>query len=162
MAGLDWIVVVVVLGSMVLGGWRGLVFEVMSVAGWVAALVLAQLWALEAARRLPIMGSAAEPIRYAAGFVVVFVAVVFAGGLVAWLVKKLVEALGLRPADRTLGAAFGLVRGAVLLLAATVVVSMTPLKDSVYWRESVSAGWLTAALKGLKPALPASFGRYLP
>ena len=67
-------------------------------------------------------------MRYAAGFVVVFIAVVFAGGLLAWLIKKLVEAVGLRPVDRALGAVFGLVRGAVLLLALAVVVNMTPLQ----------------------------------
>jgi glutamine phosphoribosylpyrophosphate amidotransferase len=61
------------------------------------------------------MGSAAEPVRYAAGFVVVLVAAAFAGGLVAWALKKLIEAIGLRPVDRTLGAAFGLARGVVLL-----------------------------------------------
>jgi steroid 5-alpha reductase family enzyme len=57
-------------------------------------------------------------VRYAAGFAVVFILAVFAGGLVAWGTSKLVEAVGLRPVDRVLGAAFGLVRGVVLLLAA--------------------------------------------
>jgi membrane protein required for colicin V production len=123
--------------------------------------VLAQWWAPEVAMKLPMSG-AAEPIRYAAGFVVVFVGAVFAAGLLAWVAKKLIEAIGLRPVDRTLGAAFGLVRGLVLLLAAAVVVDMTPLKSDAWWQESKGAGVLTAALKGLKPVLPEEFGRYLP
>ena len=51
-----------------------------------------------------------------------------AAALLAWLIKKLVEAVGLRPIDRVLGAVFGLVRGAVLLLALAVVINMSPLK----------------------------------
>jgi membrane protein required for colicin V production len=48
------------------------------------------------------------------------------------------------------------------LLAAAVIVAMTPLKSSVWWTESLSAGYLGIALKGLKPMVPAEFGKYLP
>ncbi len=161
MAVLDWVFVAVLLASLALGAWRGLVYEVLSVANWIAAFVLAQWLAPDAAAWLP-MGKASEPMRYAAGFVAVLVAVAFVGGLLAWLVKKLVEAIGLRPVDRTLGAAFGLARGIVLLLAGAVVVNMTPLKSAAIWQESAGAGVLTVALKGMKPVLPGEFGQYLP
>src|SRR5688572_27538757 len=105
MAALDWVFVAVLALSLLLGAWRGLVYEVLSVISWIAAFIVAQWLAPEAAEWLPLRGSA-EPIRYAAGFVVVFIAVVFAGALLAWLTKKLVEAVGLRPVDRMLGAAF--------------------------------------------------------
>ena len=86
MAALDWIFVAVLLASLVLGAWRGLVYEVLSVMSWIAAFVLAQWLAPDVAARLP-MGSASEPVRYAAGFVVVLVAAAFAGGLIAWALK---------------------------------------------------------------------------
>ena len=108
------------------------------------------------------MSGSSEPVRYAAAFVLVFVAGAFAGGLLAWLTRKLVEAIGLRPVDRTLGAAFGLVRGLVLLLAVAVVMDMTPLKSRPEWQASIGAAALGAALKGLRPVLPEAFGRYLP
>jgi len=158
---LDWVFLGVLAASLLLGAWRGLVYEVLSVVGWVAAFVLAQWWAPDAAARLP-LGGTGEALRYAAGFAAVFVGVVFAAGLLAWLIKKGVEAVGLRPIDRTLGAAFGLVRGAVLLLAVAVVINMTPLKAGEWWKESTGAGASTAALKGLKPVLPERFGHYLP
>jgi membrane protein required for colicin V production len=160
-ATLDWIVMAVLLASFALGAWRGLVYEVLSVLGWIAAFVLAQWLAPDAAALLP-MGQAGEALRYAAGFVLVFVAAAFAAGLVSWGVKKLVEAVGLRPVDRTLGAAFGLVRGAVLLLAAAVVINMTSLKGDGWWTESKSAGVSAAVLRGMKPVLPERFGQYLP
>lgn len=161
MAVLDWVFLAVLAASLVVGAWRGLVYEVFSVVSWIAAFVLAQWLAPDAAKWLP-LGSMSEPVRYAAGFVVVLVGAAFAGGLLAWLLKKAVEAIGLRPVDRTLGAAFGLARGVVLLLAAAVVVNMTPLKGNVWWQESTGAGVLTVALRGMKPVLPEEFGQYLP
>ena len=158
---LDWIFGGVLVGSLLLGAWRGLVYEVLSAVSWMAAFILAQWFAPDVAQKLPMAG-AGEAVRYATGFVLVFVASVFVGGLLATLVKKLFAAVGLQPADRALGAAFGVVRGVVLLLATTVVIGMSPLKTSEWWTESVGAGLSMAALKGLKPALPEEFGRFLP
>ena len=161
MATLDWLFLAVLFASLALGAWRGLVYELVSVLGWVAAFVIAQWLAPDAAVWLP-MGQAGDAVRYAAGFVLVFIVTAFAAGLLAWLVKKLVEAVGLRPVDRTLGAAFGLVRGVVLLLAAATVILMTPLHSGQWWTESTGAGVSTTVLRGLKPVLPERFGQYLP
>ena len=161
MAVLDWVFGAVLLASFLLGAWRGLIFELLSLATWAVAFILAQWFAPDVAQMLPMSG-AGEAVRYAAGFVLTFIAAVFAGGLVAVLLKKLISAAGLAPADRMLGAVFGLVRGVVVLLAVTVVVAMTPMKKSVWWTESIGANVLNAAVKGLKPVLPHEFGRYLP
>ena len=42
---LDWMFLLVLLASMVVGAWRGLVYEVILALGWVAAFVCAQWWA---------------------------------------------------------------------------------------------------------------------
>ena len=161
MAVLDWIVLAVLALSAVLGLLRGLVYEVLSVLNWIAAFLAAQWLAPQAAGLLP-LGQAGEALRYAAGFVLVFIAALFAGGLLAWLIKKLVEAVGLAPVDRALGGMFGLVRGTVAVLALAVVVHLTALKDSTWWTESMTAGVATAALRGLKPVVPDSVGAYFP
>jgi len=161
MPTLDWIFLAVLLISFLVGAWRGLVYEVLSLANWVAAFVLAQLFAPAAAQWLPMSGGT-EVVRYAAGFVLVFVASLFAGGMLAFLIRKLVAAVGLRPVDRVLGSVFGLARGVVVLLAATVVVGMTPVRESLWWAESNGAQLSTAALRYIKPVLPEEFGKYLP
>ena len=157
----DWILLAVLVASLLLGAWRGLVFELMSLVGWVAAFVIAHWWAPEVGRHLP-MGTATEPVRFAVAFASLFVAVAFAGGLVAALVRKLVEAIGLRPVDRTLGAAFGVARGLVILLALAVVIDLTPMKSSPWWQTSNGASLLNGALKGLRPMLPEDMAKYLP
>lgn len=161
MAVLDWVVVAILAASMLLGLWRGLVYEVLSVLNWLAAFVLAQWLAPRAAAMMP-FSQASPSLQYAAGFVVVFIAALFAGGLVAWLIKKLVEAVGLRPIDRALGGVFGLVRGLLAVLALAVVVHLTGLKNGVWWTQSLTSGVATAALRGLKPVVPERFAAFLP
>jgi len=156
----DWAFLGVLAVSLIIGAWRGLVYEVLSVLGWALSFYLAQWFAPDLAGRLPLQG-ASEPVRYAAAFVLIFVVAVVLAGLLAVLFKKMVEAVGLRPVDRTLGAAFGLVRGVILLLALTVVINMTAFKSSIWWQQSQGAEVLTAALKGLKPVLPEQFAKYL-
>jgi membrane protein required for colicin V production len=157
----DWALLGILGLSFLIGAWRGLVYEVLSVFVWLAAFVLAQWFAPEVAARLPLDGTA-QSLRYAAGFVLVFVGTAFVAGLIARLIKKLVSAVGLRPVDRTLGAIFGLLRGAILLLAIAVVMNMTALKSQADWQSSQGAAMLTALLTKLKPLLPQDFGKYLP
>ena len=128
---------------------------------WVAAFLLAQWLAPDLAPRLPMSGSS-EAVRYAVAFAVVFVLSVLVGSLLASLVQKLFAVVGLRPADRALGAVFGLARGVLLVLLATVVIAMTPLKTDPWWQVSVGADLAVATLKGLKPVLPQEFAKYLP
>ena len=52
--------------------------------------------------------------------------------------------------------------GQALLLVVAVVVHVMALGQDGWWRESVSAPWLDAALQGLKPALPEKLASYLP
>ncbi len=161
LTAVDWILLAVLGLSMLLGLWRGLVQEVLSLTGWVAAFFVAQIYAPQAAAWLPMEGSS-QMLRYAAGFVTVFIAVLIATVLVSWVVKKLVSAVGLGPLDRLLGSMFGLLRGMVVLLAVTVVVGMTPMRESEAWQHAQGAQWLQQFLHVLKPVLPADFGKYLP
>lgn len=160
MTTLDWALLGVLGLSMLLGAWRGLVYEVLSVLGWAVSFFAAQWFAPSVAAILPLQ-SVSEPVRYAAGFVLVFVGVLVVCSLLTVAIKKLVQAVGLRPIDRTLGAGFGILRGLILLLAATVVVNMTALKNSAWWQESSGAGVLNTALISIKPMLPEQFAKYL-
>lgn len=161
MGWLDWLLLGIVVLSALVGLWRGLVYEVLSLGAWVLAFLVAQSQARTVGLWLP-LDQVSEPLRTAAGFVLVFVAVVFLGGLVAWLVKKLVATVGLRPIDRVLGGLFGLLRGGLVLLAISVVVGLTPLRAEAAWRESVVAGVLDHGVHVIKPLLPQDLARYLP
>lgn len=161
MLWLDWFFVAVLLLSALLGVWRGLVFEVLSVVSWVVAFVLAQAYAVDAAVRLPLQAWPA-PAQLAVAFSAVFMAAAFVGGLLAWLLKQAVHSVGLSPVDRALGGLFGLLRGFLMLLALAVVVSMTPVRQFEVWHASSGATWLSVSLNRLKPLLPPAVAHWLP
>jgi len=157
----DWALLAVLALSVLVGLWRGLVFELMSLVGWVVAYVAAQLYALQVAAHLPI-GAPGSALNLGAGFALTFVGVLIGWTLLARLVRLLVHATPLTLVDRTLGGAFGLARGGVLLLALATVVAFTPAAQSQPWQDSQGAAWLRVALHGIKPALPADVARHLP
>ena len=153
MTALDWIVLAVFALSMLVGAWRGLVYEVLSLLGWIVAFMAARLWGGEAASLLPLDGW--EPqLRYAAGFVLLFVLALFGWGLVSWLARHLIEAVGLRPVDRALGALFGVARAILVLLVATLVVQTTPMHEADWWHQSALAPWLRQGTSLVLPVLP--------
>ncbi len=157
---LDWVFLAVMVLSLVVGAWRGVVYEVLSLLGWAVSFYAAQWFAPSVAAVLPFQ-SVSPTIRFAAAVALSFVLALFACGMVAFVVKKLVSAIGLRPIDRVLGALFGTARGIILLLVAAVVINMTTLKEGQWWQSSAGANMLTAGLQTVKPLLPATFAVYL-
>lgn len=158
----DWVLLCVLCVSMLVGLWRGLVYEVLSLAGWVVAFFLAQWLANDVMVWIPFVQDAAASVQYAVAYVLVFVASLFVSGLLSWLVKKAIESVGLRPVDRVLGGAFGLARGVVVLLALTVVVQLTGLSHNGWWQTAKGPVWLDMTLQGLRPLMPESIVKFLP
>ena len=158
---IDVLMLAVMLVSVLIGLFRGLIFEVMSLAGWLVAYVVAKVFAVDAEPYLPI-AAPDSALRHAAAFVAVFAAALLAWALLSRLLRMLVHATPLSLVDRFLGALFGALRAAVLLLAVATVVAMTPAARAPVWQQSQGAAWLRVALDYLKPLLPGDFGRYLP
>jgi len=161
MLAVDWAFAAVLLLSLLVGEVRGLVHEVLSLMSWVAGFLLAQWFAPTVGNWLPMAG-ASDMIRYAAGFLIVFICVMLLTGLLSFVLKKALSSVGLRPVDRVLGSLFGGMRGLILVWAATVVVSMTPLKTSDWWRESQAVALSIESLQRVKPLLPQDFAKYIP
>jgi membrane protein required for colicin V production len=161
LGAVDWILLAILGLSVLIGLWRGLVFEVMSLLGWVVAYFAAQWFAPQMSEHLPV-GTPGSALNHAAGFVVTFLVVLIVWALLARLVKLLITASPLSVIDRVLGAGFGLLRGLVLLLAIATVVAMTPAARSPAWRQSHGAAWLNALLHELKPVLPVEIAQHLP
>ena len=157
----DWILLAILLVSVIVGLWRGLVFEVLSLLGWFVAFVAAQMFAPVVGTHLPV-GAPGSGSNLAAAFAVTFLGVLIAWALAARLVRALVGASPLSGLDRLLGAGFGLLRGALLLLVIATVVLLTPAGRSELWLQSRGAGWTTALLQELKPLLPDTIAQHLP
>ena len=153
----DWSLLVVLMLSVLIGLWRGLVFELLSLAAWVLAWIAATWWGPAVSAWLPVPESAGV-LRLAAGYVACFVAVLLLGAVLARLVRLLVSATPLRWIDRLLGGAFGAARGLLLLLAVATLVAWTPLGTSPSWTGSFAAQAMqqvTSAWQALRPAAAA-------
>jgi membrane protein required for colicin V production len=147
--------------SMLVGLVRGLVFEVLSLVGWLVAYLVARWFAGDVAVHIPI-GKPGSAVNHAVGFAILFIAALLLWAVASRLLRFLIHASPLSIPDRALGACFGLLRGLVLLLAAATVIAVTPLAKSPAWRASHGAQWLHAALDGLRPLLPSQLSTYLP
>jgi membrane protein required for colicin V production len=147
--------------SVLLGAWRGLVFEVMTLAGWAVAYVAAPYVAPMVERFIP-LDRPGPAMAHAIGLVLAFVLVLLIWGIGAKLIRALIHATPLGVLDRLGGAGFGVLRAALLALLATVIVGMTPAAKSAAWTGSQAAPWLQAALAQVRPLLPEALHDYIP
>lgn len=160
MTWLDYAVTGVLAVSVVVGAWRGLVREIISLAGWVVAFLAANLFAGPVALHMPDEIPTPE-LKALAAFVLVFVVVLFLGALMAVLLSRLVRAIGLGGIDRATGALFGVARAAILVLVLALAAGLTSLPRERAWRDSVSGPWLASAALALRTWLPQTFAERL-
>ena len=158
---IDWLLLAVLTASVVVGFVRGLIFECLSLAGWIVAWFAAQWAAPHLAPQLP-LGQAGSALQLGAAFALAFVLAIVVWGLLARLVRLLIHATPLSLLDRVLGSGFGVFRRLVLLLAVATFVTFTPAAQSEPWRDSHGANLLAQALQSLKPLLPGPAVRLLP
>ena len=160
MTWLDYAVLVVVAISIAWGVYRGLVHEVMSLAGWVIAFLAANLFSAPLSATLP--QSIARPeLRVLVAFMALFIGTLVVTTLATFLLDKLVQSTGLGNLDRLLGALFGLARGLVIALAFALLAGLTTLPQQRIWIDSASAAQLEQAAMALKPWLPPAFAERL-
>ena len=147
--------------SVLVGAWRGLVTEMLSLAGWLVTYFCAQWFGPAAGQWVPVGEPGSRP-NVVAGMVVVFVLVWLGWALVSWAVSQIVRASALSGPDRLMGAVFGLMRGLLVGLVVVTLVSLTPIAKWEPWVQSRSVGWMHVLLEGLRPMLPAAVLQYLP
>lgn len=153
MIWLDYAVLGVFAASLVVGAWRGLVREVISIFGWVVAFLAANLFAGPLGPAMP-QAIPTPELRVAAAFVAVFAAALIVSSLAGILLSRLVKAAGLGGLDRVLGAGFGAARGALFILAAATLAGLTSAPRQAFWRDSASGPLLAQAVNALRPLLP--------
>ncbi|AVP98147.1 colicin V production CvpA [Ahniella affigens] len=135
MNGADLAIAIVVLLSMMIGLFRGLLVEVLSIAIWILATVLSALVGPVLADALG--GQIDTPsLRIFLGYALVFVGTLLMGALGLWFAKKLVQTTGLSGTDRLLGLLFGAARGVALTVLLILIAGLTPIPQDRWWRES--------------------------
>ena len=147
--------------SVIVGAWRGLVTEVLSLAGWGVSYFSAQWFGAGVGANLPV-GEPGQRLNVLAGMIVVFVLAWLVLALLSWALTQVVRASPLSAPDRLLGAVFGLMRGLVVALAVVTLAGMTPMSHWPSWQTSRGIALMQVVLKGLRPVLPEQVVKFLP
>ncbi len=137
MTQFDYIVLVVIVLSVLLGWWRGLVYEVLSLFSWITAYFVATSWVVEFTPHMPSVLES-EVLKSAAAFVFVFVITLILCGIAAWSLHKLIKSFGLDwRTDGVAGAIFGFFRGMMVVILLVMLAGLTKLPQTSYWRDAL-------------------------
>jgi len=170
MTWVDGLICAVLVISVVAGALRGFTREVFSVSAWVAAFWLAWRFGPRAGQTLGQHLDAG--LRLYLGYALVFIVILLIGAIISSLLARMVKASPLAGPDRTLGAALGVLRGLILVVAALMLASANGERGSDWWQRSVivprlaplademstlvPAAWLKPLSAGNTPPSPAS------
>jgi membrane protein required for colicin V production len=156
MTALDLAVAVIVALSVLFAALRGFVRSAVSLAAWFVALVLAVRLGPAVATVLTDLQLPA-PAPQALGFGLVFLGVLIGGSLLGMLLARLLQAVGLGPLDRLLGAVFGFGRGLLVVLAGVLVAGLTAIPRQDWWQNSFLAPRFADVVLSLRSHLPADW-----
>lgn len=141
--------VVILLLSALVGVWRGLLREVLSIVSWVAAGYLAYRYHPLAAQLLEQW--IAEPtVRRVLAIVGVFVLAALVFALLSHALASVIHGTPLRGVDRGLGALFGIARGALVIAVTVLVVDASSLRNESAWQGSMLVEYARPAAEWLR------------
>jgi membrane protein required for colicin V production len=156
----DYLVLFILISSVVISTLRGLVKEMLSLVGWVAAFVVANAFGAKLAPMLPSVFPG-ETVRLIVAFIALFLGVRVLMGLLSLAVGALIDATGLTLADRGLGGLFGLGRGVVIVLAGVILCGMTSIPQQAFWKDALLSPMAETGARTVKPFLPAALAQHV-
>lgn len=130
MATADIVILIVVLLSAAIGLMRGLLKEVLSLASWLTAFVAALYFAPVLSARFETVVDD-QSVRLVVAFILIFLVVLVLGGLIQWVLSKMVHGTGLSGTDRFLGFLFGSARGVLACIIA--LIALRPFAEGTDW-----------------------------
>lgn len=141
MLWIDYALIGVVALSALVSLFRGFVKEALSLAGWVAAFLVATHFAEPVAADLEAWVELAQ-VRHVLAYASVFLVTLVVCAIVSRLIVKLIRASALSGLDRVMGVFFGLLRGVMLVAVVVLLGSMTSFVENPLWTGSVVIAWV--------------------
>lgn len=161
MTSFDYIVLIVIGVSALIGLIRGFLREVLSLVAYIAAFVAAIWWGPRASTLLVNLIENGL-LRTVVAYGLIFIIALLLVGLLNMLLGALVDKTGLTPADHGLGGIFGALRGVVLVLALVGLAGYTQLPEEPWWQEAKTSAAVVKGFQQVKTLLPKSLAEMLP
>jgi membrane protein required for colicin V production len=157
----DAVVAVVIILSAILAYSRGLVREVLAIGGWVAAAVLAFMFAPQAEpliKQIPVLdkflGDSCE-LSIIAAFAAVFALALVVVSIFTPLFASAVQRSAIGGIDQGLGFLFGVLRGVVLVAIAFIVYDRVVVNEAVPMVDDSRSAKIFASMQAsLSDAMP--------
>ncbi len=153
MSVFDIAVLVIIALSALLGWWRGFMYELFSLLGWIAAYIAATTMSDQALPYIP-EAIKVEAIRSAAAFALVFIVTLIVAAVFAWFLSKLTKFAGLSGLDGKFGVMFGVLRGMLVVLALVWIGGLTSLPEKSWWKDAWTSQPLHQAAMYARDYLP--------
>ena len=145
--------------SAVISLFRGLIREVFSLLIWVGAFWVAYHFVDKAQSTLTPWIDLPSA-RHLIAFVALFLAALLVGGLLNYVLGKLISKTGLTGSDRVFGLVFGVLRGVVAVVAMAFFIQATPLAEDPWWKESRLAPYFGRMAEWVRERMPEDFSDY--
>ncbi len=156
----DYAVLVIIGLSIILSVMRGLVAEVLSIAGWIAAFFVAKTYTTEILPMMP-QDIPSESLRVLAAFLVLFLATLLVTTLLAIALSAILKKIGLGLLNRLLGALFGIVRGLLIVCIIVFLAGLTDIPKDARWRNAMFSAPIEAMVINMLPWLPESIAKHV-
>lgn len=153
MTALDWVLLLIVGVSGLLGLLRGMIGVVMSLVAWLLAGLAAYLFGGDVGQSLVTDGQLGWG-EYLGGYALSFAAVWIAVALVGLVVRRLAHEAGLSGVDRLFGFGLGLVRGLFFACVLLLLLGLTSIPGKRAWHESNGVAMLLPVAKWMRGAMP--------
>jgi membrane protein required for colicin V production len=135
LTGVDVLILVVLVGSTVIGALRGFIREAVSVVFWILAIWGA--WQFGPVIEPHLGGLLADPsIAPWVGRLVILVLILLVGWVVGMMLSYFTRSIGLGPLDRAIGVLFGVVRGMVLVGLMIIGAELLHMNQEDWWSRS--------------------------
>ncbi len=158
MTSFDYAVIAIIVLSAAVGWWRGFMYELFSLIGWVAAYIVARTFSADVLPYVP-ASVGADNIRSAAAFAALFVVTLIVAALFAWMLARLAKYAGLSGMDGKFGAIFGMLRGVLVVIALVWLGGLTDLPKQPFWRDALTSKPLQEVALSAKDYLPEEAAR---
>ena len=146
--------------SALIGLFRGLIREVFSLCLWGLAVWAGLTYARDFSANLNSM-IPVPSMRMAAAFILIFFGALLLGGLISYLLGKLIDTTGLSGTDRLAGVLFGIARGTLIAAVLVFLGGMTPLPQDPWWQQSRLIPPIQSLAGWLKSQVPADLASHV-
>ncbi len=154
MPWIDIVIIALFVISILIGIYRGLVKETLSVASWALAAFMAFRYGEQASVYIkPYVTQA--PLDLAIAYVAVFLISLIVFSVISHIISQIFDSSGMKGIDRSIGSIFGAIRAAAIIVILVLVGRFMAMDNQQWWMDSQFIPYFEPLVEWFKSYLPA-------